>query len=142
MLHKRDRYFRINCIAILLCLLFGFVYQAGESAGSGFYTFNTTGDHFGSTGVITDFCRIGSESVIARTTERTGEITDSAFRIVQNANLRDSIEVSVPLLVLFAIIWALLFIFEFHIVIPSITASLKTIILFILSKDGQKSALS
>ena len=139
---KRDRYFKISCIVLILCLMLGFVYQAGVSCSSGFSAFNTIGDHSGNTGVISEFCGIGSGSVIARTTEGSGEITDSSFRFAQNTNLRDSKEISVPLLVLFAIIWALLFVFEFHIVIPSITASLRMIIHFILSKDGQKGVLS
>ena len=139
---KRTGYFRINCIFLLLCLLLGFVYQAGASAGSGFSSIRTDGNLSDSSGVIADFCRIGSESVIARPTERTGEITDSVFRVVQNSVSRDRLEVPLTLFIIFALIWSLLFIFEFHIVIPSTTASLRMIIYFILSKDGQKSILS
>ena len=139
---KRNRYFRINCIALLLCLLLGFVYQAGASAGSFFSPTRSEGNLSNSSGVITNFCRIGSDSIIAKPTEKTGEITDSVFRVIQNSVSRDRLDIPLTLFIIFALIWALLFIFEFHIVIPSITASLRMIIHYILSKDGQKSILS
>ena len=139
---KKTYNFSINCILLLLCLLLGFVYQSGRSAGFRFHSFSDDGNLAIGTGVIADFNSIVPEGTIAGPAERTGEITDSAFRVIQNADSLERLEIPVTLFIVFALIWSLLFTLGFHIVIPSITASLRIILHFILNKDGKKNVYS
>ena len=138
---KKTYNFSINCILLLLCLLLGFVYQSGRSAGFRFHSFSDNGNLSEGTGVIADFNSIVPEGTIAGPAERTGEITDSVFRVIQNADSLERLEIPVTLFIVFALIWSLLFTFGFRIVIPSITASLRMIIHFILNKIRKKEKL-
>ena len=139
---KRAASVRINCILLILILILGFAYQAKASTGSYFAMSDSCGDLSGSTGEILDFVRISSGSVLARPSESTGEIIDSVYKTVLNNAECDWPEFPLPLLILFALIWAILFVIEYHIVIPSITTSLRMIMCFIQSQDGCKSILS